>query len=65
MVGYLLLDYSDIYGISEVGWYFARTQALITWPVEEFFMLLGAHAALPVLRAQLAALLSAAGRAAT
>jgi hypothetical protein len=36
LVGYLLADADDGYGITEVGWYLARYGALVTWPVSEF-----------------------------
>ena len=36
LVGYLLADTNDAYGITEVGWYLARYGALATWPVSEF-----------------------------
>jgi hypothetical protein len=36
LVGYLLADVNDGYGITEAGWYLARYGALVTWPVTEF-----------------------------
>lgn len=36
LVGYLLADAEDFYGITEVGWYLARYGTLVTWPVAEF-----------------------------
>jgi hypothetical protein len=35
LVGYVLLDYDDHYGIDQVGFYFARHPALIVWDLPE------------------------------
>lgn len=34
LVGYLLLDYDDKYGINRLGFYASRVPALILWPAE-------------------------------
>ncbi|GCD40379.1 hypothetical protein GKJPGBOP_08240 [Streptomyces paromomycinus] len=51
LAGYLLLDYSDSYGIDRVGLYLSRQGALIDWSVADFLGLLGAQMQLPDLRA--------------
>jgi hypothetical protein len=55
LAGYVLLDYDDRYRINEVGFYMSRIGWLATWPVEEFFRLLGCRESLPRLRAAFAA----------
>ncbi len=55
LLGYLLLDYGDEYGIRRVGLYLSRQGAAITWDVATFLKLLGADAPLPQLRAALRA----------
>lgn len=55
LAGYVLLDYGDRYRIDEVGFYMSRIGWLATWPVEEFFRLLGCRESLPQLRAAFAA----------
>lgn len=52
LAGYLLLDYDNQYGIEEVGLYYARQGALVTWTTEEFLKRLGTNAPLPRLRTQ-------------
>jgi hypothetical protein len=54
LLGYLLLDYSDVYRIEAVGLYLSRVGHLVTWPVEEFLALTGATESLTDLRAQVA-----------
>ncbi|MFB6823343.1 hypothetical protein ACFCXA_17355 [Streptomyces virginiae] len=51
LAGYLLLDYSDVHGIAEVGLYLSRQGALIGWSVEEFLDLVGCRLTLRELRA--------------
>jgi hypothetical protein len=41
LLGYVLLDYSDLYRISAVGLYFARQATLVWWPLDQFLFLLG------------------------
>jgi hypothetical protein len=53
LAGYLLLDYSNEYGIREVGLYLSRQGAVIKWEVPGFLAMLGATASLPVLRQKL------------
>jgi hypothetical protein len=53
LAGYLLLDYSDQYRITQVGLYLSRQGKAIDWPVPEFLRLLGADAPLPQLRGRL------------
>jgi hypothetical protein len=55
LAGYVLLDYDDEYRIDEVGFYMSRIGWLATWPVEEFFGLLGYRGPLRQLRAEFAA----------
>lgn len=59
LAGYTLLDYNDRYGIDRVGWYLARTGALVTWSLPDFFALLGARRPVNELRARTRELLSA------
>jgi hypothetical protein len=44
LVGYLLADTDDYYGITEVGWYLARHGTFVTWPVAEFLHKLAGRA---------------------
>lgn len=37
MIGYVLLDYSDVYELENVAWYFARHQLLIELPLSNLF----------------------------
>jgi hypothetical protein len=37
MIGYVLLDYADLYGIENVCWYFARHQLLLELPITNLF----------------------------
>ncbi|HEV2636138.1 MAG TPA: UvrD-helicase domain-containing protein [Actinocrinis sp.] len=53
LAGYLLLDYSDHYGIDRVGLYLSRQGGMITWPVDEFLHSLGATMPLDRLRGAL------------
>lgn len=46
MIGYVLLDYSDMYKLEKVAWYFARHQLLIELPISNLFR------DLPALRAE-------------
>ncbi|MBO0801520.1 MAG: ATP-dependent helicase [Nocardiopsaceae bacterium] len=62
LAGYLLLDYSDEYGIREVGLYLSRQGAVISWEVPGFLAMLGATASLPVLRQKLRWFLGSRGR---
>lgn len=41
LLGYVLLDYSDAYGISEVGIYYARQATEVRWDLRELIELLG------------------------
>ena len=50
LAGYLLLDYTDVYGINMVGLYLSRQGALISWSVQDFLDLLGCQLTLPELR---------------
>ncbi|MEU9015711.1 hypothetical protein AB0D12_39780 [Streptomyces sp. NPDC048479] len=50
LAGYLLLDYSNAYRITDVGLYLSRQGALIGWSVQEFLDLLGCRLTLPELR---------------
>lgn len=50
LLGYALLDYDDEYGIRRLGFYLSRFGKLITWPVEEYLMLLGSTRPLTELR---------------
>jgi hypothetical protein len=55
LAGYLLLDYSDEFGIRQVGLYLSRQGAAITWDVPGFLEMLGGDESLPELRAGLRA----------
>ena len=50
LAGYLVLDYTDTYGINTVGLYLSRQGALIDWNVQDFLDLLGCRLTLPELR---------------
>jgi hypothetical protein len=52
LAGYVLLDYDDVYRFDEVAFYMSRVGWLASWPVEEFFRLLGARQPLRQLRAE-------------
>ena len=52
LLGYLLLDTEDDYGITSVGWYLSRTATLATWSVGDFLDRLGARKTLAQLRAE-------------
>jgi hypothetical protein len=59
LVGYLLLDGDDRYGIDALGLYLTRSGVLASWPVEEYLALLGARRRdLTVLRSAVAQLLA-------
>jgi hypothetical protein len=60
LAGYVLLDYPDRYRIDSVGLYMSRIGWLISWPVKEFFGLLGARSPLSTLREQCAVVLQTA-----
>ncbi|MFJ9460929.1 UvrD-helicase domain-containing protein [Kitasatospora sp. NPDC101447] len=64
LVGYLLLDYDDDYGIDQVGLYLARQGHLVVWGADEFLARLGAKTSLSGLRSRLRTHLRAAARAA-
>ncbi|MEY9840662.1 hypothetical protein [Streptacidiphilus sp. EB103A] len=51
LLGYLLLDTRDEYGITSVGWYLTRNATLATWSAEDFLDHLGARKPLTRLRA--------------
>lgn len=51
LAGYLLLDYSNAFAVTDVGLYLSRQGALIGWSVQEFLDLLGCRLTLPELRA--------------
>jgi hypothetical protein len=36
ILGYVLLDYDDAFGIDQVALYLARQGLLISWPIEEY-----------------------------
>jgi len=57
LVGYAALDYSDRYGIRELGFYFPRHGRLVRWSTEEFLTRAssGAITSLPLLRAHVQA----------
>ncbi|MDP9485579.1 MAG: hypothetical protein M3Q49_07285 [Actinomycetota bacterium] len=55
LLGYVLLDYSDRYGIREVAVYLARQASLVRWPLGGLLAELGAPSALPDLREAFAA----------
>ena len=40
LVGYVLLDYSDIYGLEYVAIYLARQDVLLRWPLDDFIQAL-------------------------
>ncbi|MFF2438859.1 hypothetical protein ACFVU4_32690 [Streptomyces sp. NPDC058107] len=42
LIGYLLLDATDRFRIDAIGLYLTRSGVLASWPVDEFFALLGA-----------------------
>jgi len=50
LIGYLLLDYNDVYRIRRVGLYLVRFGHLVTWTVPELLVLLGAQHNLAELR---------------
>jgi hypothetical protein len=50
VLGYLLLDYADRYGIRRVGFYLSRFGRLVTWTVDEYLALLGSRRTLDDLR---------------
>ncbi len=50
VLGYLLADSNDTYGIRRVGWYFARSGSLWVLPVEEFLSSMGGPSDLVVAR---------------
>ena len=50
LLGYVLLDYEDDYGISQVGFLFPRQSASVRWPVSEFIHELSGQPDLPVHR---------------
>lgn len=54
LLGYVLLDYDDAYGITHAGFYLSRYGACITWEVDRLLEALGAGAALGDLRHELA-----------
>ncbi len=62
LVGYLLLDFTDQYGIGAVSLYLSRQGAMITWGTTELLATLGATKTLPELRQGLARALAPAGR---
>jgi hypothetical protein len=43
LLGYVLLDYDNVYELSSVGIYLARHGLLMQWSLEEYFELLGAR----------------------
>ncbi len=51
LAGYALLDYPDEHRITRVGFYLARIGHLVSWPVADYFRLLGARKSLAELRA--------------
>lgn len=40
LLGYVLLDYDDVYGIKTVGLYLARQGRYVCWPLEEYLSIL-------------------------
>jgi hypothetical protein len=56
LLGYLLLDTEDAYGLDGIGFYFSRQGLLISWGVEELFQLLGVLKPIDQLRSEFAAL---------
>jgi hypothetical protein len=58
LIGYVLLDYDDRYGIARMGIYLTRFGTLITWAVKEFLDLLGARRSLAELREMCSATLA-------
>lgn len=54
LLGYVLLDYDDAFGITHAGFYLSRYGACITWEVDYLLEALGADAALGDLRHELA-----------
>jgi hypothetical protein len=57
LAGYYLLDYDDHRRIRNVGLYLTRIGWLRTWPADDFLRALGARAATPRIRHQVADLL--------
>lgn len=55
LLGYVLLDYDNEYGINHVGFYLSRYGALVHWAVADMLELLGAAATITELRASLSA----------
>jgi hypothetical protein len=47
-LGYVLLDYTDLYGITAVGTYFARQSFLRRWPLEELLQILTGSTGQPI-----------------
>lgn len=50
LVGYLLLDYDNQFGINQVGFYLSRQGRLITWRIDDFLDRLGTNTTLSQLR---------------
>jgi hypothetical protein len=48
LLGYVLLDYPDRYGIGEAGVYFARQRRMLRWPLEDLIGGLSEGATLPL-----------------
>ncbi len=46
-LGYVLLDYANLYGISELAIYMARQQLTLRWPLDQFLATFGTAATLP------------------
>jgi Fe-S-cluster formation regulator IscX/YfhJ len=56
LIGYALLDFDDGYALDEVGFFYARHGVLVSWPLSDLLVLLGAKDAMPVLRERVASL---------
>ena len=50
LLGYILLDYSDRYGINEAGIYFSRQQKLVRWSLQDLIAALSDDSDVPLLR---------------
>lgn len=61
LLGYVLLDYSDLYAVRDVAVYLSRQRRLVRWPLDGLLADLGAPSALPDLRGAFAAALRPAG----
>ena len=53
VLGYVLLDYNDTYGIHSIGWYYARQQLRLIYPLTDIMQRLNVAKSLQALRNEL------------